>query len=143
MFTYWIANRNGGLLSSAKGTTTILVRAILFLLITSGLSIHNGLAAVQGLLGRVTPFMRTPKLNIIATGQKITGRRTYLPVFLYPLLAAELSLAVLFSGLAIYCSCPSLYAVVPGFAFFAAGYLMVGYFTVLEMLEAFRLKGAM
>ena len=140
LFTYWIAHKNGNLISSPKGTTTILARALLFMLITSGLSIHNGLAVVQGLLGRVTPFIRTPKLNIVAAGQKITGKSAYLAVFLYPLLAAELALAVLFSGLAIYCFFMNHYTVIPGYVFFAGGYLMVGYFTVLEMLAAIRTR---
>jgi hypothetical protein len=29
-----------------------------------GLSLHNGLAVIEGLLGRKTPFVRTPKFNI-------------------------------------------------------------------------------
>jgi cellulose synthase/poly-beta-1,6-N-acetylglucosamine synthase-like glycosyltransferase len=35
-----------------------------FLIISMGLSLHNGLAVIEGLLGRKTPFIRTPKFNI-------------------------------------------------------------------------------
>jgi len=35
-----------------------------FLAITLGLSLHNGLAALRGLLREETPFIRTPKFNI-------------------------------------------------------------------------------
>ena len=31
-----------------------------------GLSLHNGLAVLEGLLGKKTPFIRTPKFNIQA-----------------------------------------------------------------------------
>lgn len=36
-----------------------------FLIISMGLSLHNGLAVVEGWLGIKTPFMRTPKFNIV------------------------------------------------------------------------------
>ena len=35
-----------------------------FLMISMGLSLHNGIAVVEGLLGFKTPFVRTPKFNI-------------------------------------------------------------------------------
>ena len=36
-----------------------------FLIISMGLSLHNGLAVIEGWLGIKTPFMRTPKFNIV------------------------------------------------------------------------------
>ena len=36
-----------------------------FLVISMGLSLHNGLAVVEGWLGIKTPFKRTPKFNIV------------------------------------------------------------------------------
>ncbi|MTI32050.1 cellulose synthase family protein [Xanthovirga aplysinae] len=35
-----------------------------FLIISMGLSLHNAVAVLEGLLGRKTPFIRTPKFNI-------------------------------------------------------------------------------
>ena len=35
-----------------------------FLVVSMGLSLHNGIAVLEGLLGRKTPFLRTPKFNI-------------------------------------------------------------------------------
>jgi len=35
-----------------------------FLVVSMGLSLHNGLAVIEGLLGRKTPFIRTPKFNV-------------------------------------------------------------------------------
>lgn len=40
-----------------------------FLVISMGLSLHNGLAVVEGLVGIKTPFNRTPKFNIISKGE--------------------------------------------------------------------------
>lgn len=36
-----------------------------FLIVSMGLSLHNGLAVLEGMLGRKTPFIRTPKFNVI------------------------------------------------------------------------------
>lgn len=36
-----------------------------FLIISMGLSLHNGLAVIEGWLGIKTPFKRTPKFNIV------------------------------------------------------------------------------
>ena len=37
----------------------------LFLVVSMGLSFHNGMAVIEGLAGRKTPFLRTPKFNVI------------------------------------------------------------------------------
>ena len=111
------------------------------MLIASGLSIHNAVAVAQGLVGRSTPFMRTPKLNIVRVGETITSKRAYLSIFSYPLLAAELGLAILFVGLTIYCLSTGYYFIVPYYAFIACGYLMIVYFTVAEMLANMKTTG--
>jgi cellulose synthase/poly-beta-1,6-N-acetylglucosamine synthase-like glycosyltransferase len=35
-----------------------------FLIVSMGLSLHNGLAVLEGLVGKRTPFIRTPKFNV-------------------------------------------------------------------------------
>ena len=35
-----------------------------FLIVSMGLSFHNGMAVLEGLIGRKTPFVRTPKFNV-------------------------------------------------------------------------------
>ncbi len=41
-----------------------LARFPLFLCISMGLSLHNTIAVIEGYIGRKTPFVRTPKLNV-------------------------------------------------------------------------------
>lgn len=48
-----------------------------FLIISMGLSLHNGLAVLEGFLGRKTPFIRTPKFNIQSRADSLKGN-TYL-----------------------------------------------------------------
>jgi cellulose synthase/poly-beta-1,6-N-acetylglucosamine synthase-like glycosyltransferase len=40
-----------------------------FLVVSMGLSLHNGIAVMEGLLGFKTPFVRTPKFNITRKGE--------------------------------------------------------------------------
>jgi cellulose synthase/poly-beta-1,6-N-acetylglucosamine synthase-like glycosyltransferase len=40
----------------------------LFLSVSMGLSLHNALAVIEGYIGKKTPFIRTPKFNIIENG---------------------------------------------------------------------------
>lgn len=41
-----------------------------FLVVSMGLSLHNGIAVMEGLLGIRTPFIRTPKFNIRVKGDR-------------------------------------------------------------------------
>jgi cellulose synthase/poly-beta-1,6-N-acetylglucosamine synthase-like glycosyltransferase len=134
LFTYWTAHTQGRLTLTTQSKGSILVRAALFMLMSSGLCIHNGLAVVQGLMGRKSAFMRTPKLNIVTRNDTNVRKRAYLSASSYSVLALESILAVLFSGLTIYCFSIGYYAVIPSYVFFAGGYLMVVYFTVVEIL---------
>jgi hypothetical protein len=43
---------------------TFLRRFPSFLVVSMGLSLHNAVAVIEGLLGIKTPFIRTPKFNI-------------------------------------------------------------------------------
>lgn len=56
---YWLAFRKNG-----KGLGVFISRFFLFLTYMMGLSLHNSIAVVEGLIGRKTPFVRTPKFNI-------------------------------------------------------------------------------
>lgn len=60
-FFYWIATKRFYIESPRKTFFSLYPR---FLIVSMGLSLHNGLAVMEGLLGRKTPFMRTPKFNV-------------------------------------------------------------------------------
>lgn len=60
-FFYWIAAVNFHPVKSFRYFISIYPR---FLIVSMGLSLHNGLAVLEGWLGRKTPFIRTPKFNL-------------------------------------------------------------------------------
>jgi len=60
-FFYWIATKRFYADSPGKTFLSLYPR---FLIVSMGLSLHNGLAVLEGLIGRKTPFVRTPKFNV-------------------------------------------------------------------------------
>jgi cellulose synthase/poly-beta-1,6-N-acetylglucosamine synthase-like glycosyltransferase len=68
-FFYWTATKQ-----FYKGPGKIfLSRFPAFLIVSMGLSLHNGLAVLEGFFGRRTPFIRTPKFNILSKGDSWKG----------------------------------------------------------------------
>ena len=49
---------------STKTFLSFLYRFPLFLSLSMGLSLHNGIAVIEGYIGKKSPFVRTPKFNI-------------------------------------------------------------------------------
>jgi len=58
---YWVATKRFNPLNRRKIFWYLYPR---FLIVSMGLSLHNGLAVFEGLIGRKTPFVRTPKFNV-------------------------------------------------------------------------------
>lgn len=61
---YWVSNSNRK--STRIKSTIYFIRTFpLFLSVMMGLSLHNAIAVLEGYFGKKTPFIRTPKFNII------------------------------------------------------------------------------
>lgn len=76
----------------------------LFLALSMGLSLHNSVAVLMGFAGKKTPFIRTPKFNLLSRNDKITDkvyRRGKLP----PLTIWEGLLTLYFLSAIIYAFC--------------------------------------
>lgn len=69
----------------------------LFLSVSMGLSLHNSLAVIEGFLGKKTPFIRTPKFNIIQNKDSWKGNK-YLVNNLSILTFLEFILTLYFLG---------------------------------------------
>ena len=64
-YFYWIASKK---VKPDRTLKYYLLNFPLFLAFSMGLSFHNAIAVGEGLLGIKTPFIRTPKFNIITPG---------------------------------------------------------------------------
>lgn len=134
VFTYWTSQKQGELAQGLTDSLSILVTAVLFVGLVSGLSLLNGIAVLQGLLGKVTPFVRTPKLAINNKNQKISGRRAYNLAGISPLYIGEVFLTALFVLAAYVSVLRGNYILVDVYAFFAFGYAVVSWLTLGEVL---------
>lgn len=56
-----------------------LIRFPLFLTFSMGLAFHNAIAVLEGYLGFKSPFIRTPKFNVIKSGDKWQGNKYIMP----------------------------------------------------------------
>lgn len=68
----------------------------LFLSVSMGLSLHNGIAVLEGYIGRKTPFIRTPKFNLHTGNSSLEGNK-YLRPSLSFINLLELLLCLYFS----------------------------------------------
>jgi cellulose synthase/poly-beta-1,6-N-acetylglucosamine synthase-like glycosyltransferase len=82
---YWTATKKFYPIQTLKKFISLFPR---FLIVSMGLSLHNGLAVMEGLLGIKTPFIRTPKFNIRKKGEAWKGNQ-YLNIKLSPLTVLE------------------------------------------------------
>ncbi|MFT4733139.1 MAG: cellulose synthase/poly-beta-1,6-N-acetylglucosamine synthase-like glycosyltransferase [Algoriphagus sp.] len=57
---YWLAFKRKN-----NSFFTFVKRLFMFLVFMMGLSLHNTIAVLEGLLGKQTPFVRTPKFNVV------------------------------------------------------------------------------
>ena len=67
---YWVATKRFYKLNPAKTFLSLYPK---FLMVSMGLSLHNGLAVLEGLIGHKTPFIRTPKFNVTLKGDSWKG----------------------------------------------------------------------
>jgi hypothetical protein len=69
----------------------------LFLSVSMGLSLHNALAVLEGYIGKKSPFVRTPKMNLTNDSDGKWSRNVYLKGHLTPLTLLELGFAAYFT----------------------------------------------
>lgn len=73
-----------------KSTFDFLITFPLFLAVSMGLSLHNSIAVVEGYLGIKSPFIRTPKMNLVNKSDDWNGNNY---------LASKISVLTIFEGL--------------------------------------------
>ena len=71
---YWVAQRSlkNNLLTTLK---QFIWKFPLFLAVSMGMSLHNGIAVMEGYLGKKSPFVRTPKFNLEKSSDKWYGNK--------------------------------------------------------------------
>lgn len=100
-----------------------------------GLSVNNAKAVIEGLMGKESEFVRTPKLGVeLATDEwrlkRYRGNTNWVPYL-------ELALAFYFTAMAIYAVTYGLWGSVPFILIFQAGYLYTALLSLIQGFERF------
>lgn len=93
---YWVSLRQH-LENAVKTTTNFILYFPVFLSLSMGLSLFNTLAVIEGYLGIKTPFIRTPKFNIVGKSTDVKRNR-YLKSSIPKIAFVEGLLAIYFAG---------------------------------------------
>jgi cellulose synthase/poly-beta-1,6-N-acetylglucosamine synthase-like glycosyltransferase len=133
-YFYWVSQRR---MHPDQGVISFLSRFFLFLSMSMGLSLHNAIAVLEGYLGRKTPFVRTPKFNIVA-GEGSWRNNLYLNKRIGWMPLLEIALSVLFAW-AIYQGIGlGDWGLVPFHFLLMIGFALVGWTTVQHQLASSR-----
>jgi cellulose synthase/poly-beta-1,6-N-acetylglucosamine synthase-like glycosyltransferase len=132
VFMYWTSRRSGDF-DKSHSSTSLLTTTMTFLALATGLCLHCSRAVLQGLFGKATPFVRTPKLNVMADTTKITGKKAYdvskVPLVVY----LELAMAVAFASLIVF-GFGTVSMVFAGvYLFYAIGFAVVSLLSLREI----------
>ena len=71
-FFFWVSTKKA---PYTKSNAKFLPSFFAFMTISMGLSYHNAIAVLEGLFGKKTPFIRTPKFNSTSNNALIKGNR--------------------------------------------------------------------
>ncbi len=73
---YWAASRR---IEPGNTWKYYIVNFPLFLTFSMGLALHNAIAVMEGYLGRKSPFIRTPKFNVLSAADQWVGNKYIMP----------------------------------------------------------------
>jgi cellulose synthase/poly-beta-1,6-N-acetylglucosamine synthase-like glycosyltransferase len=113
-----------------------IARFPLFLALSIGMSVHNTRAALEGLIGKRSPFERTPKYRVTSQGRSREGGR-YRSRASWSVVAEFALSACSLSGLVLAIHYRQ-FGAMPFLLLFAAGYGLVGMYSVSHMRFASR-----
>jgi hypothetical protein len=104
-----------------------------FIALVTGLSVHCSAAVLQGIMGRATPFVRTPKLAVTGKSDGFAEKHEYNISSLPPGIVIELCLAAMFLGLVLFSYGHAAFAFAGVYIFYAIGFGMVSYLSLREV----------
>lgn len=131
---YWNGFRDEKL-SFWQNLKTFAPQMFMLLSVFLGLSVHNALAVIEGLMGKKSPFVRTPKFNITDKKDSWKGN-IYFSKKINPLTVIEGLLSLYFFaglGLAFYFND---FALLPFHILLSLGFLLVFYYSVQHTRHA-------
>jgi len=131
VFTYWTSRRSGDF-EKSHSSTSLITTTMTFLALATGLCLHCSRAVLQGLWGKATPFVRTPKLNVMADTTKVQGKKAYnitrVPLVVY----LEVLMALIFVLLLVFAIGKPAMMFMGIYIFYAIGFAVVSVLSLRE-----------
>ena len=100
-----------------------------------GLSVNNALAVMEGLFGRKSEFIRTPKYHVESAGDEWRQKRYRGGVSFVPFV--ELLLGLYFTAMAVYAAAYGIYGTLPFILIFQAGFLYAAGLSLFQDVARF------
>lgn len=137
LYTLYYVSSAGRFHSKFSAFLNLLVTFPVFLSVSMGLSLHNGIAVLEGYMGKKTPFVRTPKFNL-NNKQRNWASNKYLKAQLNWANVLELLLAVYFVFGVVKGIQFRDYGLLPFHIMLSLGFLTVFYYSVFQSVLAKR-----
>ncbi len=128
---YWLAFRRKN-----KSFLKFAGMFLMFLIFMMGMSLHNSLAVIEGLIGRKTPFIRTPKFNVKNTNDS-WQKNTYINAHIGWLTIAELVLGIFFFVMLIVDIQKGVFGMIPFHFMVFVGFMLV---SLTSIKQSFSLR---
>lgn len=133
VFFFWLSYEytRGGF--SIRNLFSFIFKFPFFLALIMGLSLHNALAAIEGYIGKKTPFVRTPKFNIDEEGKKKGWKKNkYVSKGIGLTAKLEILLALSFLATIIISLAYGVYGMLPFHILLFIGYTITGGYSVVH-----------
>ncbi len=133
MIFYWVSLRSlsDGFLKTFRN---FIWKFPAFLSVSMGMSLHNGIAVLEGYIGKKSPFIRTPKFNIKEAKDKWYGNK-YLASSVSAITVLEGFLFFYFIGGIVLSFHYESYAMLPLFIMLTFGFGYVFYYSIFHSLK--------
>ena len=103
-----------------------------------GLSLHNALAVLEGYMGKKSPFIRTPKMNLTNKSVGKWKRNVYLNGHITPLTFVELAFAAYFFFGIFLAFKYNDFGLVPFHVLLAFGFIYVALYSIIHSFKIAR-----
>ena len=125
--------------NSKKSIGIFIKNFVCFLAVSMGLSLHNAIAVIEGYIGRKTPFVRTPKFNVIE-GSENWKSNIYVTKKLSPITYLEGIMIIYYIYALKVAFVYSDYAMIPFLLFLISGFCFVFFSSFIHLSKTVKSK---
>ncbi|MDP8995882.1 MAG: glycosyltransferase [Pseudomonadota bacterium] len=131
LLTYWTSQRSGDF-ETNHSLTSLVLTTITFTALVTGISMYCSKAVLQGVFGKATPFVRTPKHNVTSDTTQIKSMKAYNATKIPTVVYLELVIAIVFAVLFVWSLGTPVMMFAGIYLFYAIGFAVVSLLSLRE-----------